>query len=86
MYQSIPSLTMPPRQTTGNFLKGRIPHPRAQRQCETLTPGAEKMCLNLIPGAIIFKTPAKYTKHEIEIMKSSTEILICLEILKQWNI
>ena len=40
MYQSIPSLTIPP----GNFLKGRIPHPQAQRKCETPTPGAEKSC------------------------------------------
>ena len=27
---------------SSNFLKGRMLHPRAQRKCEALTPGAEK--------------------------------------------
>ena len=80
MYQSVPSLTIPP----GNFLEERIPHPQAQRKCENPTPGAEKSCQNPTLAAIIIKNTAKKnTKHETKIMKNSTEMLTCLEILKQ---
>ena len=57
MYQSIPSMTIPPGKPPGNFLKGRISHPRTQKKCETPT-----------PGAIIFKNLAKkLRKHETEL-------------------
>ena len=38
MYQSIPSLTIPP----GNFFDGRIPHPSGKREFKTPTPGPIK--------------------------------------------
>ena len=38
MYQSIPSLTIPP----GNFFDGRIPHPPAKKELKTPTPRAYK--------------------------------------------
>ena len=72
----------PPGQPQGNFLKGRIPHPRAQEKCQT----PQKKVLKPHPRAIIFKNPAKKTtthEKETEIYKNSTEMLICLEILKQ---
>ena len=50
MYQSIPSLTIPPGKPLGNFLKGRIPTPRAQRKCETPNPGAENRAKTLPRG------------------------------------
>ena len=31
MYQSVPSLTIPPGQNPGNFFDGQIPHPWAKR-------------------------------------------------------
>ena len=37
------SVNSKPDHPPGNFLKGRMP-PRAQRKCEILTPGAEKLC------------------------------------------
>ena len=38
------------------------------------------------PGQLFSKIQHKNTRHETEIMKNSTEMLICLEILKQWKI
>ena len=34
----------PPGRPLGNFLKERILYLRAQRKCESPTPGAEKLC------------------------------------------
>ena len=74
MYQSILSLTIPPRgggKPWGTFLKGRIP------------PG-QKNSAKTPPQGNYFKNPAKRnTKHETEVMKNNTEMLIYLEILKQ---
>ena len=57
---------------------------RAQRKCETPTPGAEKNCAETPPqGQLFSKIQQKLTKHDTEIMKNSTEMLIRLEILKQ---
>ena len=39
MYQSVPSLTMPRGKTPENFLKWRIPHPRAQKIVRNSSPG-----------------------------------------------
>ena len=50
---------------------------------QNLDPWGRKIVLKPHPGAIIFKTPAKKAKHEIEIMKNSTEMLVCLEILSK---
>ena len=45
MYQSIPSLTIPPRQIPREFFeRANSPPSRAQRQCEIPTPGTEKLC------------------------------------------
>ena len=47
MYQSIPSLTIPPppgQNPWRIFGKGKFPFPWAQRKCKTPTPGAEKSC------------------------------------------
>ena len=81
MHQSIPGLTIPP---PWNFLKGRIPHPPRQKESTKPRPMGQKNHTETPPRAIFFKNPAKKnTKHEIEIMKNSTEMLICLEILKR---
>ena len=70
----------------GNFLRGQIPHPRDTKEVRNPDLWGRKIVLKPHPRAIIFKNPAKSTKDEIEIMKTSTEMLVCLEILKQWNI
>ena len=38
MYQSIPSMTIPPGKPPGNFLKGRISHPRTQKKMRNPDP------------------------------------------------
>ena len=80
MYQSVPSLTIPQANPRGSFCKGEFPTPGAQRMCETPTPGAGQIVLKPHPGGNHFqKSSKKKTKDETEI----TEMLICLEILKQ---
>ena len=84
MYQSIPSLTIPPGQPSGKFLKGRIPHPPGTGKAQNPDPRGRKIALNPHPWGNYFrKSSKKTTKHETEIKKNSTEMLICLEILKQ---
>ena len=76
-----------PGQTPGNLLKGECLTPRAQRKCETPTTGAENRAKTTPLGQLYSKIQQeKPTKHETEIMKNSTELLICLEILKHWKI
>ena len=65
------------------FLKWRILHARAQRKS---IPGAEKLRYGPIPGAIIFEKPAKRHKTLGRSYENSTELLIFVELLKQWNI
>ena len=88
MYQSIPSLTIPPGKPLQNFWKGKFPTPQAQRKCGTPSPRAENHAKTPSPGDYFQKFSKKNnTKHEIEIMKNiTTEMLICLEILRKWNI
>ena len=83
IYQSIPYMTTP-GQTSGKFLKGRIPHPPGTKKVQNADPCGRKIMLKPHPWGNCFKKiQQKNTKHEIEIMKNSTEILTCLEILKQ---
>ena len=42
MYQSIPSLTISPAKSPGNFPDGRIPTPLGKKELKTLTPGPIK--------------------------------------------
>ena len=48
MYQSIPSLTIPP----GNFFAGRIPHTPGKKEFKTPTPRAYKNELKPQPRGI----------------------------------
>ena len=48
MYQSIPSLTIPP----GNFFDGRIPHPRPKKGVQNPHPRAYKNELKPHPQGI----------------------------------
>ena len=80
---SKPDHPLPPGKLPENFLKGRIPHPPGTMKVQNANPWCRKLVLKLHPGPIIFKNPTKNTKHEKEIMKNSTEMRICLEILKQ---
>ena len=57
--------------------------PPGHKESEKPDLWGRKIVLKPYPRAIIFKNQAKNTKHEIEMMKNSTEMLICLEILKQ---
>ena len=53
------------------------------RQRESAKPLGQKNCAKTRPPEELFsKIQQKNTKHEIEIMKNSTEMLVCLEILK----
>ena len=84
MNQSIPSLTIPPGKPLGNCLKGQIPHSPGHKESANSDPCGRKIVLKPHARAIFFKNLAKKnTKHEIEVMKNSTKILIRLEILKQ---
>ena len=79
MCQSIPSLTIP----TGNFLTEQIPHPLAQKSAKPRPLGQKIRAKTPPTGQLFSKIQQKNTKHKIEIMKNSTEMLLCLEILKQ---
>ena len=60
---------------------GEFPTPGHKESAKTLTPGTKNG-----PNthqAIVFNNPADIIKHETEIMKISTEMLMCLEILIQ---
>ena len=93
MYQSIPSLTIPLRiaqggwsglKPPGKFLKGRVPHPLSTKKVRNPDPWGRKIVpKSHPPGQLFLKIQKRNTKHEIEIVKNSTEALICLEILKQ---
>ena len=63
-----------PPGTLLEFSKGRIPHPLAQRN----------LVLKPHPRGNYFQKSSKNTKHDTEIMKNSTEMLMYLELLKQW--
>ena len=80
MYQSIQSIPQgkPPR----NFFERADSLTPGHKKVRNPDPWGRKLVLEPHPRAIIFKNPEK-TKHEMEIMKNSPEILICLEIFKQ---
>ena len=67
MYQSIPSLTIPPPhpgKDPENFWKGQIPHPPhppGTKKVRNPHPWGRKIVLKPTPLAIIFKVPAKKT-------------------------
>ena len=71
----------PPGKPQGNFCeRENSPHPGHKESAKPRPQGKKNRAH---PGAIIFKNPAKEnTKHETEVMKNSTEMLICLEISK----
>ena len=63
MYQSIPSLTIPPPgKTPGNFFDGRIPNPRAKEEFKTPTLRPIKTSKNPTPRGIFLNYSLK--KHE----------------------
>ena len=82
MYQSIPSLTIP-GQPPGNFFERANCPPPGHKESAKSQPLGQKNRAKTPPQGHFFKNPSKKTKHEIEIMKNSNEMLICLEILKQ---
>ena len=82
MYQSIPSLTIPPPRANpwGIFLKGESPPLGHKESAKPRSLGQKNRAKT--PGAIIFKYPAKKTMNETEIMENSTKMLIYLNHLK----
>ena len=65
MYQSIPSLTIPP----GNFFMGEFPTPWAKKKFKTPTPRAYKNELKPYPRGIFLNySILKTWKNETEIM------------------
>ena len=80
MYQSIPSLTIPRE----FFEKANSPPPLGHEGSAKPQFWGRKIVLKPPPrGQLFSKIQQRNTKHEIEIMKNSTETLMCLEILKQ---
>ena len=73
----------PPGNHQGHFLNGQNPHSRRTKKVRNPDPWGRKVVLKPHPRGNYFQNLAKATQHETEIMKSSTEKLICLEILKQ---
>ena len=70
----------PPRAGSRNFfLKKRIPHPLGTKM-RNHDPWGRKIVLKPTPGQLFLKVQQK---HKTEVMKNSTEMLICLEIFKQ---
>ena len=67
MYQSIPSLTIPP----GNFLMGEFSNPRAKRKFKTPTPRAYRNELKPHPGAfssiIHYKNMKKWDRNHVKL-------------------
>ena len=80
MYQSIPSVTILWATPRGIFMKGQMPHPLGTKKVRNPDPWGRKIVLK---SQLLLKTQEKNTKHETEIVKNSSEMLICLEILKQ---
>ena len=87
MYQSIPSLTIPPQAyPQGIFWKGEFPTPRHKEIAKPRPLGQIIRAETPPLGQLFSNIQQKNMKHETEIMKNSTEMQINLEILKQWNI
>ena len=59
MYQSIPSLTIPP----GNFLKGRIPHPQSARKVRNPRYPGKKNCAKTQPPGQLFSKIQQKTQN-----------------------
>ena len=85
MYQSISSLiTPPPKQTPREFFeRANSPPPGRKESAKPRSLGQKNRAKTPPPGKLFSKIQQKNTKHETEIMKNSTEMLTCLEILKQ---
>ena len=84
MYQSIASLNNPPPGPGEFFWEDEFPTPQAQGKLKTPTPwGRIIVPTPHIWGNYFQKSKKRPTKHETEIKKNSTEMLILLEILKQ---
>ena len=86
MYQSILSLTTPWANPLEILLKWRIPHSRAQKSAKPQPMRQINRAKIPPPGQLFLKMQQNPIKPEKEIVKNSTQMLICLEILKQWNI
>ena len=80
MYQSIPSLTIPPpANPCGIFLKGRIPTLGYKE------PWGRKIVKKPHPRGNYFQISSKTDKenmNETKIMENSTKMLVCLKHLK----
>ena len=80
IYQSIPSLTIPPGKPAGNLCeRANSPPPGHKESAKPRPLGQKNHAKTPRPGQLFCK---KSTKHETEIMKNSTEVLICLKHLK----
>ena len=79
IYQSIPSLTTP----RATFERANSPPPGHKEGAKPLSLGQKNRARTQPWGQLFSKFQQKNTKHETEIMKNGTEMLICLEILKQ---
>ena len=83
-YVSVNSKPDHPGQPNGEFFKRANSHPSGYKESVKPRPLAQKDCAKTLhPWGNYFQKFSKNTKHEIEIMKNSTEMLTCLEILKQ---
>ena len=72
-----------PGQTPGEFFERANSPPPGTKKVRNPNPWGKKIP-DPHPREYYFqKSSTKTTKHKIEIMKNSTEMLICLEILKQ---
>ena len=72
MYQSIPSLTIPPRaKPRGNFFDGRISHPPGKKGVQNPHPRAYKNELKPHPGAffsiIQYKNMKKLDRNHVKL-------------------
>ena len=89
MCQSIPSLTIPPRPppppppslaNPKTFYERANSPPLALKKVPNPDPWGREIVLKLHPWAIFSKIQQRNAKHEKEILKNSTQTLICIEI------
>ena len=74
----------PPGQTPGKFFeRANSPSPGHKESAKPLSLGQKNRARTQPWGNYFQNSSKKNTKHETEIIKNSTEVLICLEILKQ---
>ena len=82
MYQSIPSLTIPPGKTLAIFFERANPPPLGHKESAKLRTLGKKTRAKTPPPGQLFSNIQQNNMNETEIMENSTKMLICLKHLE----